>query len=115
MKQAIERADWVIIPTIYGVEELKRALRGIKQVEKLNKKIVIVANSMKAGEYDEIRELIANESGYPVFHIRNSRYVAEMLFIPESIETKFKRGGLTAYALRDIREQFKNLYKHLGI
>ena len=42
-------ADWVIIPTIYGVEELKRALRGIKQVEQLNANIIIVANSMKYG------------------------------------------------------------------
>ncbi len=92
VKQAIQRADWVIIPTIYGVEELKRALRGIKQVEKLNKNIVIVANSMKVAEYEEIKDLISGESGYPVFHIRNSKFVAEMLFIPESIEEKYKRG-----------------------
>ena len=35
VKQAIQKADWVIVPTIYEVEELKRALRGIKQVEQL--------------------------------------------------------------------------------
>lgn len=115
VKEAIKQADWVIVPTIYGVEELKRALRGIKQVEKINKNIIVVANAMKVAEFEEVQALIAGECKYPVFHIRNSRYVAEMLFIPESIEKKFKRGGLVAYALRDIRKQFQELYKHLGI
>lgn len=115
VKQAIEKADWVIVPTIYGVEELKRALRGIKQVEQLNSNIIVVANSMKVAEFDEIKSIIEGESGHPVLHIRNSKHVAEMLFIPESIEEKFKKGGLTAYSLKDIRKQFQELYKHLGI
>ena len=115
VKQAIERADWVIIPTIYGVEELKRALRGIKQVEKLNSKILVVANSMKVAEFEEVKEVIEGECGYPVLHIRNSKHVAEMLFIPESIEEKYKKGGLIAYSMKDIRLQFQELYKHLGI
>ena len=79
------------MPTIYGVEELKRCLRGVHQVEKLNRKIVVVANSMKMSEFEEVSAIIAKECDYPVFFIRNSRFVAEMLFIPESIETKFKR------------------------
>jgi len=115
VKQAIERADWVIIPTIYGVEELKRCLRWIEQVRAINDKIVIVCNSMKAGEFKEVEEHIKGECPFPVFFIRNSRFVAEMLFIPESIEEKFKRGGLTAYSLKDILAQFQALYKHLGI
>ncbi len=115
VKQAISRADWVIVPTIYGVEELKRAIRGIKQVEKLNTKILVVANSMKVAEYEEVKGVIEGECDYPVLHIRNSKHVAEMLFIPESIEQKYKRGGLTAYSLKDIRIQFQDLYKHLGI
>ena len=46
---------------------------------------------MKATEFEEVKGVIAGECDYPVFFIRNSRFVAEMLFIPESIETKFKR------------------------
>ena len=53
----------MLIPTIYGVEELKRCLRAIKQVEKLNHKIVVVANAMKASEFEEVKELITAESG----------------------------------------------------
>ena len=116
VKQAIERADWVIIPTIYGVEELKRAIRGIRQVEKLNSKIVIVGNNMKLAEFEEVEKLIKSQTDYPIFHIRNSKHVAEMLFIPESIEKKYtKGGGLTKYSIKDIREQFKSLFRHLGI
>jgi len=115
VKQAIERADWVIIPTIYGVEELKRAIRGIKQAEQLNQKIVVVANAMKASEFQEVKELLAGECSYPVYHIRNSKHVAEMLFIPESIEDKYQKWGLVAYSTKDIREQFKALYKQLWI
>ena len=70
---------------------------------------------MKIAEYEEVKDLILGESWYPVFHIRNSKFVAEMLFIPESIEDKYKKGGLIKYALKDIREQFNKLYKHLGI
>ena len=68
---------------------------------------------MKASEFEELKSVLEGECDYPVFFIRNSRFVAEMLFIPESIETKFKRGGLTAYALKDIREQFRKLFDHL--
>jgi len=90
VKKAIKRADWVIVPTIYGVEELKRCLRGIHQVEKLNRKIIVVANSMKASEFEEVSTIIEKECDYPVFFIRNSRFVAEMLFIPAPrIVTRF--------------------------
>jgi len=115
VKQAIKNADWVIVPTIYGVEELKRAIRGIKQIEQLNTKILVVANSMKVAEFEEVKGILAGECSYPVLHIRNSKHVAEMLFIPESIEEKFSKGGLTAYSLKDIRLQFQELYQHLGI
>lgn len=115
VREAIEKADWVLIPTIYGVEELKRAIRAIHQAEKLNSKIVIVGNMMKPAEFEEVKSLLSAECSHPIFHIRNSKYVAELLFNPESIEDKFKRGGLVAYSVKDIREQFQALYKHLGI
>ena len=77
--------------------------------------LIKISHGVKVAEFDEIKSIIEGESGHPVLHIRNSKHVAEMFFIPESIEEKFKKGGLTAYSLKDIRKQFQELYKLLGI
>jgi len=115
VKQAIQKSDWVIVPTIYGVEELKRCIRGIRQVEKLNPKIIVVCNMMRPAEFEEVKQLIHAECNYPMFHIRNSKFVAELLFIPESIEAKKAKGGLIGYGVKDINEQFNALFKFMGI
>ena len=117
---AIKKSNWVLIPTIYGVEEIKRFLRAIRQVENLlgdqKNKIVLVGNSMKRDEFDEVKKLIQDQGlKYPLFYVRNSKYVAELLFIPESIEEKYKKGGLYKYQTKDIREQFNAIFKHLGV
>ena len=115
VKDAISKSDWVIIPTIYGVEELKRCVRAIRQVEKLNDKIVLVGNNMKVAEFEEVKELLGSECEYPIFHIRNSKYVAELLFVPESIEQKYAKGGLVGYGIKDIKKQFNELFNFVGI
>lgn len=115
VQQAVKASDWVLIPTVYGVEELKRALRSIQEVEKLNPKIVVVANMLKQGQLEEITDIIRQHFEYPIFPIRFSKPVAELLFLPESIEEKYQKGGLAGYTIRDVREQFLDLFRFLGL
>ncbi|MDB6133192.1 MAG: hypothetical protein JWM59_1435 [Verrucomicrobiales bacterium] len=115
VREAVSKSDWVLIPTIYGVEELKRALRAIHEVEKLNPKIVVVPNMVKLGQFEEIQGLIRAHHAYPLFPIRFSKFVAELLFLPESIEEKHRKGGLMAYSIRDVRDQFQELFRFLGV
>lgn len=115
VKQAVAVSEWVLIPTIYGVEENKRLNRAIRQIEKINKNIVIVPNMLKQGQFEEISELVKEDFNYPLFPIRFSKLVAELLFIPESINQKYQKGGLIGYSIKDVKEQFENLMKYLKI
>lgn len=112
---AIAASDWVLVPVVYGVEELKRGIRAVQHAEKLNRNIVIVANQLKQGQFEEIRDLMAQHFPYPVFPIRFSKFIAELLFIPESVEEKYRKGGLMAYSIRDVRDQFQDLFRFLGV
>ena len=75
VRNAVEKADHVLIPCVYGVEEVKRAKRAIRELEKLNQKIVIVANQVGKEEGEELKRLFQVDFPYPVFTIRHSNYV----------------------------------------
>ncbi len=112
---AVSKADWVITPTVYGVEEVKRARRAIQQLHAINSNIIIVANRMKRAEFEELEAAIGTRWTFPLFWIRESRHVQELLFLPQSIHDKAAKGGLAAYTVKDICEQFDQLFAYLGL
>ncbi len=92
---AVEKADWVLIPCIYGIEEVKRAKRAIRQLEKHNSKIVIVGNMEEGAERTaELRSVFADEfPDYPFFLIRKSAYIQEVINVPESVHEKAQKAS----------------------
>lgn len=115
VRDAVTKADHVLIPCVFGVEEVKRAKRAIRELEKLNKKITIIANTVANDEAKELSAIFEAEFSYPIITIRRSRYIGELLFTAESLTDKAKKGGLTGYFMRDVLEQFETLYKALWL
>ena len=115
VRDAVTNADCVVIPCVYGVEEVKRAKRAIREMEKLNDKIVIVANSVGKEESDELRRIFEHEFPYSVYVIRRSRLVAELLFTAESLSKKKNRSPLVAHWMKDVIEQFEEFYQGIGL
>ena len=111
VRDAVTKADTVVIPCVFGVEEVKRAKRAIRELEKLNSRIVIVANTVTRDEAGELISIFKREFDYPIYPIRRSRYIGELLFTAESLSAKHARGGLTAHFMRDVIEQFEALYQ----
>ena len=115
VRDAVSKADLVIIPCAYWVEEVKRAKRAIREMEKLNDEIVIVANAMEKGQAEEIHRIFEGEFRYPVFTIRRSRLVAELLFTAESLTEKRNRSPLIAHCMKDVIQQFEQLYRGIWL
>ena len=115
VRDAVSKADRVVIPCVYGVEEVKRARRAIRELETINDNIVIVLNAVGSGEASELRSLFGSEFAYPTYPIRRSRYIAELLFTAEPLSKKVGRGGLAAHWMGDVVAQFESLYEGLGL
>lgn len=113
---AVKKADCVIIPCIYGIEEVKRAKRAIYQLAQYNTNIIIVWNMIEGKDrVEELCGVFRDEFPYPFFPIRKSAYIQEIINLPESVHEKAAKGKLQAYQMMDLLEQFEAIFNHLNL
>jgi len=112
--EILKISDCVIIPVINDFINLQVSLNAINEIEKINNKIVIVANMTKKGDYAEIKSVVDNFYKYKLLEIKQSKSLSNIFKEKESIDDMTKRGGLKQYLYHDIKEQFNTLINHIN-
>ena len=120
-RQAIERADKVLIPVKLdgsGIEELKRMMWGLSEIPREKAAVVVMKNLER--EYLVVKNIVEKTfKGVPVFWIPNSACLEELgdeRKKGETLHEKAKTKGLSSYRLKKhILPRFEELMNHLNL
>ena len=112
--KALKQADHVIVPVINEFKDIHTTINFIQEIEEYNRRIIIVANKTEKNDYDVIRDIIKKfYPDYPVYEIKKSRAMPNILKDKISIREMVKKGGLQKYHYSSIAEQFDLLIKEI--
>ena len=110
VKQAIEQSDYTIIPTTSDKLDMQGAISTIGEIKDITKNIIVVVNKVEKDEdFEEARNLLSQMGNYPIFDIRKSRALKNIVDEKKSIIQFQQEGGLMGYTLRSLAEQFERL------
>lgn len=111
---ALKQSDYVLIPVVREVLDLKISLSTIKEIERHNKNIIIVANRTKKNDYEQIKKVMSKFYDYPIFNIKQSQAIPNLLENKISIRNTVNKGGLQAYHYKKIDHQFNELFNFIA-
>ena len=110
VRQAVEQSDYVIIPTSSDKLDIQGAISTIGEIKNITKNIIVVVNKTERDEdFEEVKNLVHQIGEYPVFEIKKSRALKNIVDEKKSIIQFQKEGGLMGYTLRSLAEQFEKL------
>jgi cellulose biosynthesis protein BcsQ len=108
---ALQQSDYVLVPVINEFKDVHTTVNFIQEIEEYNNKIVIIANktvSRKNGsDFTDIKAIMAKHyPDYPIFEIKQSRALPNLLTEKKSISEMVSEGGLKRYNYTLVKEQF---------
>ena len=110
LRQALKQSDYIIIPTTADKLDLQGAISTIGEVKSINKNIIIVINKVETKEeFNSAKKLLQKIGKFPVFEIKKSRALKNLVDDKKSIIQTQKAGGLMGYVLKSLAGQFKEL------
>jgi len=110
--KALKQSNLVIVPVLNEFKDVYTTVNFIQEIEEYNNKIIIVVNKAQRGDYEEVRALLSEHyPDYPVFEIKKSRAMPNILKDKMSIQAMVDQGGLKKFNYGEINEQFNNLIK----
>jgi len=112
---AILQSNFVIIPLINELIDIRVTISTIEAIRELNDNIIIVVNRTQKDDFQQAKKQILEHYNYPCFEIKKSRAVADVFKTGKSIQTMVARGGLKRFNYSGIDHQFKTLIKHIII
>lgn len=115
--QALKQADYIIVPVVNEFKDVHTTINFIQEIEEFNKNIIIVANKTRKGDYDAIKTIMSKKEhypNYPVFEIKHSRAMPNILKEKISIQSMVDQGGLKKFNYSKINKQFNTLIKALS-
>lgn len=108
-------SDYVLIPTINEFLNIQSTINTIKELENFNQNIIVIANRIKKGDLEKIKNTLDNLNiNYPIFEIKESKAMQNMLIEQKPIEEMIKEGGLKAYNFQKINKQFNLIINFLN-
>ena len=123
--EEIKKADLVIIPTFKNESpDLSTCIESVKEIQKFNTKILIIANKVKKGHYDYIKESLEAHFNYPILPLNDSTALQRIFGSEEIIDGKrvFKNNSqalsisqlaqenkLLAHSYRKVLPQFQKI------
>lgn len=112
---ALQQADYVLVPVVNEFKDVHTTINFIQEIEEFNNKIIIIANRTRKGDFAEIKEIIGTHyEKYPVYEIKESRAMPNILKEKSSIQGMVDQGGLKKFNYKGINEQFNTLIKALS-
>lgn len=110
VKQAVQQSDYVIIPTTSDKLDMQGTISTIGEVKTINNNIIIIVNKIeKDSEFEEVKKVINQIEGYPIFPIKKSRMLKNIIDEKKSIQEIKKEGGLKGYIVKALSEQLDTI------
>ena len=108
---ALQQSDYVLVPVINEFKDVHTTVNFIQEIEAYNSKIIIIANKTvrrkKGSDFNDIKNIMAEHyPDYPVFEIKQSRALPNLLTEKKSISEMVAEGGLKRYNYAAVKEQF---------
>lgn len=110
----LEQAALVIVPITNEEDNIQVGINTIDEIKNYTNNIVIVANKTVKGDYEAIKQDLANYFNYPVFEIKKSTAVKRMSSSGKSIKSLASTGGLLSLHYSKISKQFDQLINHIN-
>ena len=113
--EALKQADYVLVPVVNEFKDVHTTINFIQEIEEYCTNIIIIANKTQKGDYETIKTVMAeNYPNYPVFEIKNSRAMPNILKEKISIQDMVAQGGLKKFNYSSINKQFETLIRELS-
>jgi cellulose biosynthesis protein BcsQ len=113
--QGLKQADYVLVPVINEFKDVHTTINFIQEIEEFNRHIIIIANKTKNRDYEEIKKIMSQfYPDYPVFEIKESRAMPNILKDKMSIQEMVNQGGLKKFNYYSINQQFNKLVQALS-
>lgn len=110
VEEAVKQSDYVIIPTTCDKLDIQGTISTIGEIKNLTDNIIIVVNkSEKEEEFLKTAELFKEVGDYPIFEIKKSKAVKQLVDTKKSIIHSQEEGGLKGYILKSSADKFKEL------
>ena len=100
----------MIILTSSDKLDIQGVISTIGEIKNITKNIIVVVNKTERVEnFEEVKNLVQQIGEYPVFEIKKSRALKNIVDEKKSIIQFQQEGGLIGYTLRSLAEQFDNI------
>lgn len=118
--KALKESDWTIVPVLNEYMDLYVAITTIYEIQKFTSRIIICANRIvqsKAKGKDDFEEIKSHINDkfpkYPVFPIKESRAMPNIILENKSISEMVLEGGYKRFHFTTINDQFISLLDYM--
>jgi hypothetical protein len=107
--------DYCVVPIYYQSNaDLKPAIKTIVELEKYNKKIVLLINNTDKKDAKILEESLVERFSYPIFVVPKSKFINRLPDEGKSVFQLSQEGGLNKHMLRNLLPKIQELYTYLS-
>jgi cellulose biosynthesis protein BcsQ len=110
---ALKKSKQVVIPTIGSFLSISGLIQTVQEVERFNKKIIIVLNRIEKKEVEKVIQFIRENHDYPIFKLKTSKCFENLLYQNKSVSQMMKEEPLRRSSYKEVHAQLHEIIKHL--
>ncbi|MFZ2634197.1 MAG: hypothetical protein WA081_17425 [Desulfosalsimonadaceae bacterium] len=111
--EALKQSDVVLVPVINEFKDLHTTINFIQEIEDYNNKIIIVVNRAQKGDFESVCEAMQSFYSYPVFEIKLTRALPNIMKEKKSVKAMVEEGGLKAWNYKSVANQFDKIIEKI--
>ena len=109
----LKKSKQVVIPTIGSFLSISGLIQTVQEVERFNKKIIIVLNRIEKKEVEKVIQFIRENHDYPIFKLKTSKCFENLLYQNKSVSQMMKDEPLRRSSYKEVHAQLQEIIKHL--
>ena len=110
---ALKKSKQVVIPTIGSFLSISGLIQTVQEVERFNKKIIIVLNRIEKKEVEKVIQFIRESHDYPIFKLKTSKCFENLLYQNKSVSQMMKDEPLRRSSYKEVHAQLHEIIQHL--
>jgi cellulose biosynthesis protein BcsQ len=110
----IEKADWVIVPTLCEYIDLQVTAEFLTRLQELTNRVLIIINNTVKGDFEQGKKMLKELfPDHPIFEIKRSKALPNIFVRKKPVSEIISDGGLLAHSFKPLNAQFQKLIKHI--
>ena len=110
---ALKQSQLVLVPVTNDFVNIQVTIDTLTEVQRVNEKLVVVANHIVPGDYEDIISAIKRFFDFPVFPIKKSKCLPNIFKERKSVAAMVEEGGLKKFHYAKVAEQFDSLIEYI--